>query len=109
MSELRFITNDGNLKNTDELYIGSKYYPALDLQAACNVDIFISDEYCENTSEATRRKWRNFFRDMNICDDICLHELKFDEKSEVYDLLKHYVSFAEEHEYNHSSWTGGNY
>lgn len=109
LSELRFITNDGNLKNTDELYIGSKYYPALDLQAACNVDIFISDEYCENTSEATRRKWRNFFRDMNICDDICLHELKFDEKSEVYDLLKHYVSFAEEHEYNHSSWTGGNY
>lgn len=109
LSELRFITNDGNLKSADELYIGSKYYPALDLQAVCNVDIFISDEYCESTSEATRKKWHNFFRDMNVCDEICLHELKFYKNSEIYDLLKDYVSFAVKHEYNHSSWTGENY
>lgn len=109
LSELRFITNDGILKSADELYIGSKYCPVLDLQTACNVDIFISDKYCESTSETTLRKWHNFFRDMNISDDICLHELKFYKNSEIYDLLRDYVSFAVKHEYNHSSWTGGNY
>lgn len=50
-----------------------------------------------------------FFRDLNICDDICLREIKFYQNSEIYDLLKDYVSFAVNHEYNHSDWTGGNY
>ena len=109
LSELRFITNKGCLKSADELYLGSKYYPALDLQVACSADMFISEEYCESTSEVARRKWHNFFRDMNICDDICLRELKFYKNSEIYNLLKDYVSFAEEHEYNYSSWTGRNY
>lgn len=109
LSKLRFITNDGDLKSADELYQGSKYYPALDLQAACNADIFVSDKYCESTSEPIRRKWHNFFRDMNVCDDVCLHELKFYANSEIYNLLKDYVSFAEKHEYNHSFYTGGDY
>lgn len=109
LSKLRFITNDWDLKSADELYQGSKYYPALDLQAACNADIFVSDKYCESTSEPIRRKWHNFFRDMNVCDDVCLHELKFYANSEIYNLLKDYVSFAEKHEYNHSFYTGGDY
>lgn len=109
LSNLRFITNEGTLKCVDELYQGSKYYPALDLQPVCDADIFISDEYCESVSESTRRKWHNFLRDMNVCDDIQIRELKFRRNTDVYDLLKSYVSFAERHEYNHSSWTGRDY
>lgn len=109
LSKLRFITNEGTLKTVDDLYLGNKYYPILDLQSVCDSDIFVSDKYCESTSEITRRKWHNFFRDLNICDDICLREIKFYQNSEIYDLLKDYVSFAVNHEYNHSDWTGGNY
>jgi len=109
LSNLRFITNEGTLKNVDELYQGSKFYPALDLQSVCDADIFISDEYCDSSSESTRRKWHNFLRDMNVCDDIQIRELKFRRNTEIYNLLKSYVSFAEEHEYNHSSWTDKDY
>lgn len=109
LSNLRFITNKGTLKSVDELYQGSKYYPALDLQSVCDADIFISDEYCDSPSESTRRKWHNFLRDMNICDDIQIRELKFRRNTDIYDLLKSYISFAENNEYNHSSWTGGDY
>lgn len=109
LSNLKFITNKGNLKNVDELYQSSKYFPALDLQTVCDADIFISDDYCDSTNESTRRKWHNFLRDMNVCDDIQLRELKFKRDTDIYNLLKSYVAFAESHEYNHSLWTGGDY
>lgn len=109
LSNLQFITNKGNLKGVDELYQSSLYFPALDLQTVCDADIFISDDYCESSNESTRRKWHNFLRDMNVCDDIQLRELRFRRDTEIYNLLKSYVAFAESHEYNHSSWTGGDY
>ena len=107
LSYLKFLTNKGSLKCAAGLYQGSKYYPTFDIQSVCSADIFISDEYCSTHSDA--RGWHRFFLDMKIRDDIAVRELKFREDSDVYDLLKGYVSFAEKHEYNHSSWTGQNY
>lgn len=109
LANLKFKTNNGTLKTVDELYQGSKYYPAFDLQPVCDADMFISDEYCDSSSEVLRRKWHRFFCDIHICDDICLRELKYQKDTEIYDLLKDYVSFAETHEYNHSYLTGGDY
>lgn len=109
LSNLKFITNKGNLKSVGELYQSSKYFPALDLQTVCDADIFISDDYCDSANDSIRRKWHNFLRDMNVCDDIQLRELKFKRDTDIYNLLESYVIFAESHEYNHSSWTGCNY
>lgn len=109
LSSLKFLSCQDSLKKADELYLSSKYFPALDLQSACETDIFVSEKYCDSTSELTLKKWHNFFRAMKISDDISLRELKFEAGSDIYYLLKNYVTFAVNHEYNHSSWTGQNY
>lgn len=105
LRNLRFLSKKGNLVDASLLYLGSKYNPVDDLEKVYNGDVFISEDYCDGDYV----EYGGFFRKLGINDSIKVKSLQFKENTSIYNLLKDYVVYATNHEYNHSSWTGGDY
>ena len=105
LRNLRFLSKKGNLVDASLLYLGSKYNPVDDLEKVYNGDVFISEDYCDGDYV----EYGVFFRKLGINDSIKVKSLQFKENTSIYNLLKDYVVYATNHEYNHSSWTGGDY
>lgn len=105
LSDIRFLSKNGTLLDASSLYLGSAYNPIDDLEKVYDGDIYISEEYCDTDYV----EYGAFFRKLGVSDSIKVSTLKFKRDSDVYEVLKDYVIYATKHEYNHSSWTGGNY
>lgn len=105
LSDIRFLSKRGTLLDVSSLYLSSVYNPIDDLEKVYDGDIYISEEY----SDTDYVEYGSFFRKFGISDSIKVKLLKFKRESDVYDVLKDYVSYATKHEYNYSSWTGGKY
>ena len=105
LSEIKFLTKKGTLLDASSLYLSSVYNPVDDLEKVYDGDIYLSEEYCDTDYV----EYGAFFRRFGVSDSVKLRALKFKRDSDIYDILKDYVVYATKHEYNHSSWTGGNY
>lgn len=105
LKNLKFLTKGGNLQNASELYLGSYYNPIIDLEKVYDADIYVSEKYADIDPDNISQ----FLKKLGVADNVSLSNVQFGRKSEVYDLLKEYVEYATEHEYNHSTWTGGDY
>lgn len=105
LGNLKFLSKQGNLLSISSLYLGSIYNPIDDLEKVYDGDIYISEEYC-NTDYI---EYGTFFRKFGINDSIKVSTLQFKEDSDIYNVLKDYVTYATKHEYNHSNWTGLDY
>ena len=105
LSDVRFLSKNGTLLDASSLYLGSAYNPIDDLEKVYDGDIYISEEYCDTDYV----EYGAFFRKLGVSDSIKVSARKFKRDSDVYEVLKDYVTYATKHEYNHSSWTGGNY
>lgn len=105
LKNLKFLSKKGNLVAASSLYLGSLYNPVDDLEKVYEGDIYISEDYCDGDYT----EYGSFFRKFGINDIIEVKSLKFKEDSEIYHILKDYVTYATKHEYNHSTWTDGNY
>ena len=105
LSDIKFLSKKGALLDASSLYLGSAYNPVDDLEKVYDGDIYISEEYCDTDYV----EYGAFFRKLGVSDSIKVSALKFKRDSEVYEVLKDYVTYATKHEYNHSSWTGCDY
>ena len=105
LNKLLFLSKQGCMMEASALYLGSVYSPTDDLETIYNGDIYISEDYCDDDFV----EYGRFFKKFGVNDSIRVKSLQFRENSDVYCKLKDYVSYAEKHEYNHSSWTGGDY
>ena len=105
LRNLKYLSKRGNLVDASLLYLGSKYNPVDDLEKVYNGDVFISEDYCDGDYV----EYGGFFRKLGINDSIYVKSLQFKEDTSIYNLLKDYVVYATNHEYNHSSWTGDDY
>lgn len=105
LSELKFLSKGGTLYDVASLYLSSAYNPIDNLEKVYDGDIYVSEEYCDTDYV----EYGTFFRKLGVSDSIKVLTLKFKRGSDVYEVLKDYVTYATKHEYNYSSWTGGNY
>ncbi len=105
LSEIRFLTKKGTLLDASSLYLSSAYNPVDNLEKVYDEDIYLSEEYCDTDYV----EYASFFRKFGVSDSIKVRALQFKRESDIYNILKDYVEYATKHEYNHSSWTGGNY
>lgn len=105
LNRLQFLSKGGKLQYASELYLGSFYNPIVDLEKVYDGDVYISEKYVYGDSY----NMGDFFRRLGVADNIILKELQFKENTEVYNLLQSYVTYATEHEYNHSDFTKKDY
>ena len=105
LRNLKFLSKRGDLVDASLLYLGSKYNPVDDLEKVYNGDVFISEDYCDGDYV----EYGGFFRKLGINDSIEVKSLQFKEDTSIYNLLKDYVVYATNHEYNHSYLNGNDY
>lgn len=105
LSEIRFLSKKGTLLDASSLYLSSVYNPVDDLEKVYDGDIYLSEEYCDTDYV----EYGSFFRKFGVSDSVKVRTLKFKRESDIYDVLKDYVSYATKHEYNHSILTKRNY
>ena len=105
LSEIKFLSKKGSLHNASALYLSSVYNPVDDLEKVYDGDIYISEEYCDTDYV----EYGAFFRKFGVSDSIKVTTLQFKEDSDIYAILKDYVTYATKHEYNHSDWTDRDY
>lgn len=105
LKKLKFLTKEGSLCVASELYLGSCYNPIIDLEKVYDADIYISEKYADIDSDNIGQ----FLKKLGVADNILLSNVQFVRDSEVYNLLKEYVTYATEHEYNHSYYNGCDY
>lgn len=67
LSYVKFLSTKGNLKSAQELYLSKKYKPELNIEPSLDEDIFISEQYCEESSPA---EWKVFLLKMGVKEDI---------------------------------------
>lgn len=67
LSSIKFLSTQSNLKSAKELYLSEKFKPELNIEPLLDEDIFISDRYCDNSSEA---EWKVFLLKMGVKEDI---------------------------------------
>ncbi len=68
---VKFLSKQGVLKSAKELYLGERYKPELNVEPIFTEDIFVSEEYCLNSSAA---EWKVFFLKMGVKEDIANDE-----------------------------------
>ena len=99
LSNLKFISKQGNLAYAYDLFLGSFYKPEKDLEKVYDGDIYISNDYVgnEDTSE-----WSLFLKKMGVNDTLCLTSIKLN-CTKGYSLLEDLKTrFGKE--YNIGSW-----
>lgn len=73
---IKFLTKEGTLKRSNELYFGSKYSPEIDIESVCDNDIFISEEYVTQNDFV---QWRMFLTLLGINASFKLTKIRFEE------------------------------
>ena len=107
LDNLLFLSQKGTLLQASQLYLSSKYISHCEIDKILDDDIFLSDIYLSDMVD--KEELVIFFKRLGVNDNITLKSLRFYKNSEVYELLKDQVKYATQNEYNHSSWTGGDY
>ena len=75
LNKLSFLTTNGQLKKSSELYLSEAYKPTNDICKFCDEDIFISEDYIDNNSAD---EWKLFFLLLGIKDTIENTTISFD-------------------------------
>ena len=107
ISNLKLLAADGNLYHPTELLIGNEYGTSIRFPDCVGNRFLISKEYLRNNDEPT--EWMLLFKRLGAQSSIELSELVFKRGSYLFKSLSRYTEFARRNEYNHSSYTGGNY
>ena len=105
LQKLYFLTKKGDLQYASKIYLGSCYNPIIDLEKVYDADIYISEKYADIDPDNIGQ----FLKKLGVVDNILLSNVQFVRDSEVYNLLRDYVNYATENEYNHSSYTHKDY
>lgn len=109
LSQLKILTQGGNLKSGAELYLADIYNPVCKIEKYYPLDIFINNNYSRSSSEIS--DWSIFFRKLGAGNDIELSSIDYRSGSWVMSdySISNCVSTAKNTEYVHSYWNGNNY
>lgn len=105
-SNIRLLTQKGNLEYSCMLYLDSSVYSfgiENDVVALGGLDIFVSGDYVRAGDDLM--KWTIFFSKLGVNNKIELAECKYSNSSPFWSLLSLHVDYAKNHEYN-TSWDG---
>lgn len=107
LKNIKVLTTKDSLKSASELYLDQAYKSSLHIDFECKADAFISHAYIREHDEAF--DWLVFFKKLGASDDIQVKEVSYERNTQEFKRFSSYADYAQHHEYNHSSWTGGNY
>lgn len=107
LQKLKILTSQNNIEESTHLYLTKEYKTAIDVTFNCEKDVFVSTKYIRNCDDPM--EWALFFKQLGVSDDISIVPVSYNKDSSLFQYFNSYVQYAEKHEYNHSSWTGGNY
>ncbi|WP_272149732.1 sacsin N-terminal ATP-binding-like domain-containing protein [Tenacibaculum aiptasiae] len=85
LSQLKLLTEQGNLLPANSCYLSDSYNPRLKLQTSITDDIFVSQEYIKNISE--KEEMKRFFKMMGVNESITV--TSYDKKSS-FSLMNNY-------------------
>ena len=75
-SQIKFLTQDGELLPASKLYLGSKYKPEINIEPVLKDNIFVSEKYI--TDGENLDAWKTFFIEMGINHDFSLQIQEWD-------------------------------
>lgn len=75
---ISFLSKQGNLKKSNELFFGSIFSPEIDIESVCDKDIYVSEEYVINGDYVS---WRMFLTLLGINASFKLTRIKFESQS----------------------------
>jgi len=81
LSNLKLLTNIGNLVAAKNCILSNDYSPRLELEEVLGVDVFVSTTYMDNAID--KDEWKRFFKLLKVSDGIAyvLYEDKIDKSS----------------------------
>ena len=68
LSGIKLLTSEGTLKPARECYLSNIYEPKLKLEGVCDIDFFISEEYCNDNTQ--KKEWSAFLLKIGVKEDI---------------------------------------
>lgn len=107
LKNIKALTINGVLKPISQLYIDQFYKSLLVVDFEGGVDAFVSHDYLRKNDDPF--EWLIFLKKLGASDSIKVTNVIFERNSPEFNRLSDYADYARNHEYNHSSWTGGNY
>lgn len=100
LSNIKILTKGGTLKKAEELYFGSYYHPDVDLESVYSGDIYVSEEY---TNDSDIQEWKLFWMKFGVNDTIVIKKQLLTGHTDDWDIIKRVKGELEKH-YNIGSW-----
>lgn len=100
LSNITILTKGGTLKKAEELYFGSYYHPDVDLESVYSGDIYVSEEY---TNDSDIQEWKLFWMKFGVNDTIVIKKQLLTGHTDDWDIIKRVKGELEKH-YNIGSW-----
>lgn len=99
LGKIKFITKKGTLKEANDLYLGEKYKPTINIEPVFDGDIYISEQYPTGDNYA---EWSVFFIKIGILESLEIQNINISETKgfSLLETLKN--KFGKE--YNIGSW-----
>lgn len=68
LSGIKLLTSEGTLKPARECYLSNIYEPKLKLEGVCDIDFYVSEEYCNDNTQ--RKEWSAYLLRIGVKENV---------------------------------------
>ena len=106
LNKMPMLTQEGSLKQANQLYMSNAYHPELPVEGLASIDVFISKEYIDN---CPIYEWKSFLRAIGVSENINL-SFKSIETEVLRRDFNWAIDFWDTHKVQpYRSWAGNDY